>query len=183
MNFDELGINAPLVEALKKQNIDSPTVIQEKLIPVMLEGRDIAAKSQTGSGKTLSYLVPLFMKVDTSLRSTQAIVLTPTHELAVQVQRQAKLLSESSKTGVRSALIIGGANPVRQIEALKEKPQIVIGSAGRILELIKKKKIQAHTVKTLVIDEADRMLDSLNIDNVRQVVKTTLKDSRQTVIL
>ncbi len=183
MEFKDLNINENICEALKKQDITEPTEIQENLIPTMIEGKDIIAKSQTGSGKTLSYLVPIFMKIDTSIRGTQAIILTPTHELASQVHRQAELLNKNAGTDIKSVLIIGGANIVRQIEKLKEKPQIVIGSAGRILDLIKKRKIQAHLVKTIVIDEADRMLDRLNIDGVKDVVKTTLKDSRQTVVL
>ena len=183
MKFKDLNINENICEALKKQDITEPTEIQENLIPAMIEGKDIIAKSQTGSGKTLSYLVPIFMKIDTSIRGTQVIILTPTHELASQVHRQAELLNKNAGTDIKSVLIIGGANIVRQIEKLKEKPQIVIGSAGRILDLIKKRKIQAHLVKTIVIDEADRMLDRLNIDGVKDVVKTTLKDSRQTVVL
>ena len=123
------------------------------------------------------------MNIDLSLRSAQCIVLTPTHELAVQVYKQAELLAENSGMYIRSALIIGNAGMARQIEKLKEKPQIIIGSAGRIIDLIEKKKIPAHTVKTIVVDEADRMLDHMNVDMVKSVVKTTLKNSRQTVFL
>jgi len=182
MNFTELGLSEALAEGLKKEGITEPSEIQISVIPKMLEGKDVIAQSQTGSGKTLAYLCPLFMKADLSLRSTQAIVLTPTHELAAQVYREAQKLAENSGTGVRSALIIGGANIVRQTEHLKEKPQIVIGSAGRILELIKKRKIQAHTVKTIVLDEADRMLDDYNYQEVKDVVKTTLKERSMVVL-
>ena len=183
MTFDELKIDQRLIKALEKHGITEPTKVQESVIKLMLDKKDVIAKSQTGSGKTMAYLLPVFMTVDTALRSTQAIILTPTHELAVQVHNEAEFLSKNSDMNVKSALIIGGANITRQIERLKEKPQIVIGSAGRIFDLIKKRKIQAHTVKVLVIDEADRMLDDANIEGVRQVIKTTLKDSRQTVIL
>ena len=103
------------------------------------DGKDLIIQSETGSGKTLSYLLPIFSMVDTSLRSTQFIILTPTHELAVQVHKQAEFLTDNTDGSVRSALIIGGANISRQIDKLKEKPQIVIGSTGRILDLIKKK--------------------------------------------
>lgn len=183
MTFDELKIDQRLIKALEKHGITEPTKVQESVIKLMLDKKDVMAKSQTGSGKTMAYLLPVFMAVDTALRSTQAIILTPTHELASQVHNEAEFLSKNTDMNVKSALIIGGANITRQIERLKEKPQIVIGSAGRIFDLIKKRKIQAHTVKVLVIDEADRMLDDANIDGVRQVIKTTLKDSRQTVIL
>lgn len=183
MTFNELNIDERLIKALEKQGITEPTKVQENVIKLMLDKKDVIAKSQTGSGKTLAYLLPVFMMVDTSLRSTQAIILTPTHELAVQVHNEAEFLSKNTDMNVKSALIIGGANITRQIEKLKDKPQIVIGSSGRIFDLIKKRKIQAHTVKVVIIDEADRMLDDVNIDGVRQVIKTTLKDSRQTVIL
>jgi superfamily II DNA/RNA helicase len=148
-----------------------------------MKGEDVIAKSETGSGKTLAYLLPIFMRVDTKLRSTQAIIITPTHELAVQVNKQAQILAENAGVDVRSALIIGGASLTRQLDKLKEKPQIVIGSAGRILDLIKKKKIQAHTCKIIVVDEADRMLDNLNINDVKAVIKTTLATQRQIVLL
>ncbi|MCI1931605.1 MAG: DEAD/DEAH box helicase [Clostridia bacterium] len=182
MNFTDIGISKEIENGLLKEGITNPTEIQSSVIPQMLEGKDIIAQSQTGSGKTLAYLCPLFMKVDCNLKSTQAIVLTPTHELAAQVYHEAKKLAEKSNIGVKSILIIGGANITRQIDKLKEKPQIVIGSSGRILELIKKRKIKAYTVKTIVIDEADRMLDDANIQSVEDVVKTTLKE-RQMVIL
>ena len=181
-NFEKAGVMPELVKGLEKQGITIPTEIQSIIIKPFMDKKDIVAMSYTGSGKTLAYLLPLFMNVDTTLRSTQAIILTPTHELAVQVYRQAELLAENSGVNVKSALIIGGANIQRQIDKLKEKPQIVIGSSGRIFDLIKKRKIQAHTVKTIVIDEADRMIDDLNISGVEAVVKTTLRD-RQIVML
>lgn len=181
-SFEKAGVIPELVKGLEKQGITIPTEIQSIIIKPFMEKKDIVAMSYTGSGKTLAYLLPLFMNVDTTLRSTQAIILTPTHELAVQVYRQAELLAENSGVNVKSALIIGGANIQRQIDKLKEKPQIVIGSSGRIFDLIKKRKIQAHTVKTIVIDEADRMIDDLNISGVEAVVKTTLRD-RQIVML
>lgn len=181
-DFKALGINEELIGALDKQGITVPSIVQADVIPLFLDGKDLIIQSETGSGKTLSYLLPIFSMVDTSLRSTQFIILTPTHELAVQVHKQAEFLSDNTDGSVRSALIIGGANISRQIDKLKEKPQIVIGSTGRILDLIKKKKISAHTVKAIILDEGDRMLDDLNIDDVKSVIKTTLKQ-RQIVVL
>ncbi len=182
-NFKELGIPEALVSALSKQNISSPSEVQQNTIPSILSGKNVIARAETGSGKTLTYLLPIFMRLDTSLRSAQCIILTPTHELAVQVYKQAELLSENSGTDIRSALIIGNAGVQRQLEKLKEKPQIIVGSAGRIYDLIGKRKIPAHTVKTIVVDEADRMLDRMNVDMVKAIVKTTLKDSRQMIFL
>lgn len=181
--FKETGISDKLISALKNQGITEPTEVQQNAIPDILSGKNVIARAETGSGKTLAYLLPLFMKIDPALRSAQAIILTPTHELAVQVYKQSCLLAENSGLDVRSALVIGDAGLARQLEKLKEKPQIIVGSAGRIYDLIGKRKIPAHTVKTIVVDEADRMLDKMNADMVRAIVKTTLKDSRQMIFL
>ena len=181
--FKETGISDKLISALKNQGITEPTEVQQNAIPDILSGKNVIARAETGSGKTLAYLLPLFMKIDPALRSAQAIILTPTHELAVQVYKQSCLLAENAGLDVRSALVIGDAGLARQLEKLKEKPQIIVGSAGRIYDLIGKRKIPAHTVKTIVVDEADRMLDKMNADMVRAIVKTTLKDSRQMIFL
>ena len=181
--FKETGITEELISALKKQGITAPTEVQEAAVPVILSGKNAIVRAETGSGKTLAYLLPVFMKTDTALRSAQTIILTPTHELAVQVYKQSCLLAENAGLDVRSALVIGDAGLARQLEKLKEKPQIIVGSAGRIYDLIGKRKIPAHTVKTIVVDEADRMLDKMNADMVRAIVKTTLKDSRQMIFL
>lgn len=180
--FTELGISEALEKGLNDMNIIIPTAIQQEVIPAILKGTDIIARSETGSGKTFAYLLPLFEKIDIALKKTQVIILTPTHELAAQVQKQIELLSQFSNMEIKSALIIGSASMTRQIEKLKQKPHIVVGSAGRILDLIQKRKISAHTVQTIVLDEGDRLLDELNIDTVKAVIKTTLKQ-RQLVVL
>jgi superfamily II DNA/RNA helicase len=178
MNYIDLIANNAVAEGLKKQNITIPTPIQEQVFKPFMEGKDIIARSETGSGKTLGYLVPLFCKMDLSVRGNQAMVLVPTHELAIQVHKQVELLAANSNIPVTSAVIIGNGNQSRQLEALKTKPAIVIGTAGRILELIQKKKISAHTIRTLVIDEADKLLDRNNMDIVQAVRKTMLRDTQ-----
>lgn len=181
-NFVDLGISTALQAGLQKINITMPTAIQQEIIPAILKGIDVIGQSETGSGKTFAYLLPLFQKIDLELKKTQVIILTPTHELASQVHKQAELLASISEIPVKSALIIGNASMTRQLEKLKQKPHIVVGSAGRILDLIQHKKISAHTVKTIVLDEGDRLLDNLNREAVKAVIKTTLKD-RQLVVL
>lgn len=176
MSFHELGLIDTLVEALKKENINIPTDIQTSSIPLALENRDIIGQSQTGSGKTLAYLLPIFQRIAEEKREMQSIILAPTHELVMQIDNEIKLLAKNSGKAVTSATIIGEVNVKRQIEKLKEKPHIIVGSPGRILELIKSRKITAHTIKTLVIDEGDRLLDENNISVVRDVIKTTLRD-------
>jgi ATP-dependent RNA helicase DeaD len=174
--FMDLKLNESLIEGLKKQNIEEPTNIQANVIPPALENKDIIGQSQTGSGKTLAYLLPIFHKVDSSKREMQAIILAPTHELVMQIDKQIKTLAENSGIPMKSISIIGNVNIERQVEKLREKPQIIVGSAGRILELIKKRKINAQTVKTIVIDEGDRLLDINNIAIVKDVIKTTQRD-------
>ena len=175
-SFEDMHLAPSLISALSKQGITEPTYIQEKMFAPMTEGKDIIAVSKTGTGKTLAYLLPVFTRIDPSVRSAQCIIMAPTYELASQIYKQSKLLAENADSDIRSALIIGSAGIQRQIDRLKEKPQIIIGSSGRILDLIKRRKIAAHTVKTVVIDEADRMLDKQNIDTVKAVLKTTLKE-------
>lgn len=176
MDFTQLGLQSALVEALKKENITTPTQIQEKAIPLIMANKDVIGQSETGTGKTLAYLLPIFEKVDPSRREAQAIILTPTHELAIQVQRAVETLATHSGLDVQSTPIIGNVNIQRQVEQLKKKPQIVVGSPGRILELITMRKIKAHTVKTIVIDEADRLLGEENLEVVESVIKTTQRD-------
>ncbi|CQR74205.1 DEAD-box ATP-dependent RNA helicase CshA [Sporomusa ovata DSM 2662] len=175
-DFVQLGLIAPLAQGLIKAGITEPTTIQIEVIPPALAGKDIIGQSPTGTGKTLAYLLPLFQKIDPAKRETQAFILAPTHELAIQIQRQIELLATNTGLPVTAAPIIGDVNIMRQIDKLKEKPHIITGSSGRILELVQKKKINTQTVKTIVLDEVDRLLDDTNMDSVKAVIKTTQKD-------
>lgn len=174
--FENLGVIPALVTALGTANITVPTTIQAQVIPLALAGKDVIGQSATGTGKTLAYLLPLFQKLDSARRETQAMILAPTHELAIQIQRQIELLAQNANMPITSTPLIGNVNIARQIDKLKEKPHIIVGSAGRILELIQKRKISAQPIKTIVLDEADRLLDDNNLDSVKAVIKTTMKD-------
>lgn len=177
LSFEALGLNASIVEGLIKQNITTPTAIQTQAVPVILSHQDVIAQSHTGSGKTLAFVAPLFQKVDTSKREMQVLILAPTHELVMQIDQQIKLLATNSGEAVTSTTIIGGANIEKQIKKLKDtKPHFIVGTPGRILELIKKKKITAHTIKTIVLDEADSLLDNTNTKTIQDIIKTTLRD-------
>ena len=171
-----LNMNATLAKALEKENIVTPTDVQQKVIPEAIKNKDLIVQSETGTGKTLAYLLPLFQKLKPLNKEMQAIILAPTHELAIQIQRQIEKLSLNSEVKLTSTPIIGNVNIIRQIDKLKERPNIIVGSPGRILELIKKKKIFAHTIKTIILDEADRLIDENNIENVKAIIKTTLKE-------
>lgn len=174
--FSDLGLDVSLVKALKAEKITIPTDVQIKAVPQIKLNKDVIIHSPTSTGKTLAYLLPVFEKIQKPSKEMQVIILAPTHELAIQIHRQIERLSANSDLPVYSALIVGGVNINRQIDNLKSKPQIVVGSPGRILELIQKRKIKAHTVKTLIIDEADRLIDKKNIEPVLGVLKTLLKE-------
>jgi ATP-dependent RNA helicase DeaD len=174
--FELINLNPQLIEGLKKQGIIQPTEIQLNVIPLAIANHDVIGQSQTGSGKTLAYLLPLFEKIDASKREMQAFILTPTVELAMQVEQQIKLLAENSSIPVTSTTIFGQVNIKRQVEKLRDKPHIIVGSLGRIQELIKMKKINSQTVKTIVIDEGDKLLDKKNLQGVKDIIKTTQKD-------
>lgn len=176
LSFLDLGLNENLINGLAKEGITMPTDIQCSVIPPALSKKDVIGQSETGSGKTLAYLLPIFQNINSEKREMQAIILAPTHELAMQIDKEIKLLAEYSNVPVTSISVIGNVNIKRQIEKLKEKPHIIVGSSGRILELIKLKKINAQTVKTIVMDEGDKLLDDNNIKQVNDVIKTTMKD-------
>lgn len=176
-SFNELHINQSIVAGLKKQNIIAPTGIQEASIPFALENKDIIAEAHTGTGKTLAFLIPIFQKINLEKREMQAIILAPTHELVVQIESQIKLLSTNSDMDIKSLSIMGESNIEKQIKKLKEiKPHIIVGSPGRILDLIKKKKITAHTIKTIVLDEADNLLSKNKPTIIKDIIKSTMKD-------
>ena len=176
-SFNELNINNSIVVGLEKQNITIPTGIQETAIPFALENKDIIAEAHTGTGKTLAFLIPIFEKINVEKRELQAIILAPTHELVVQIESQIKLLSTNSGINVTSLSIMGESNIEKQIKKLKEvKPHIIVGSPGRILDLIKKKKITAHTIKTIVLDEADNLLSKNKPVIIKDIIKSTMKD-------
>ena len=176
MTLEHSTLDSRLVHALQALQFTELTPIQEKVYEPIKANRDLIARSHTGSGKTFAFLLPLFEKIDITKRENQVLILAPTHELVVQIETQAKLLAEKSGIAVRSTTIIGGANVDKQIKKLKEKPQLIVGTAGRVLELIKKKKIMAHTIKTIVLDEADNLLDNTSFTTIEDIIKTTLRD-------
>lgn len=176
IDFKVLNINENLISALSQNGITSPTKIQELVIPKAKENINLIGESFTGSGKTLAYLLPLFEKIEASKKEVQSLILVPTHELAVQINNVIKDLSTKSSFNITSAIIVGDANIEKQIKTLKEKPHIIVGTPGRILDLIKKKKLPIHTVKTLILDEADSLLDTTNNATVKNIRKSLMRD-------
>ncbi|MED4202424.1 DEAD/DEAH box helicase [Neobacillus mesonae] len=166
-------------EVWEKSGFQSPTAIQETAIPVIIEGKDVIAESPTGTGKTLAYLLPLLHKMDPSKPGLQAVVLASSQELVMQIYQEFQKWSEGS--GIKGTSIIGGANPKRQLEKLKKRPQVIFATPGRLLELIKQKKVKMHEVKLLVLDEGDQLLIPEHIGYVQNIVKSTMSD-RQVVL-
>ncbi|PLR76872.1 RNA helicase [Bacillus sp. V3-13] len=172
----------PLIENLSpfirevwdKSGFENPTMIQEKSIPIALEGKDLIAESPTGTGKTLGYLLPVLQKIEVEKRNIQAVILASSQELVMQILTEIQKWAEGS--GIRAASFIGGANTKRQLEKLKKSPHIIVGTPGRTLELIKQKKMKMHEVKTVVLDEADQLFVPEHENTVRQIIKSTLAD-------
>jgi superfamily II DNA/RNA helicase len=173
MTFAEIDVRPELVAALAKQQITEPTAIQIAALPVLLAGKDAYLNSETGTGKTLAYLLPIFCRLDAKQEATQVVIVAPTHELAIQIQRQCCDLAQNAGWPIRSLLLIGGTSMDRQIDKLKKKPHIVVGSPGRIRELVSMGKLKAHTVRSVVIDEADRLLLEESLPTIRAIIQAT----------
>ena len=172
MPFARLGIPADLLAALERQQITEPTPIQTAAVPVLLAGSDAYLHAETGTGKTLAYLLPLFMRMDAGEEATQVVILAPTHELAIQIHRQCGELAVNAGRPIRSLLLIGGTSMERQVDKLKKKPHIVVGSLGRITELIRLRKLKPQAVRAVVIDEADRLLAAESLPAIRALLQS-----------
>ncbi|MGN0739189.1 MAG: DEAD/DEAH box helicase [Treponema sp.] len=166
-DFLSLGINEKFIQKLNKLNITVPTEIQQKTIPLILNKCSLMFESETGTGKTLAYLLPLVQNLESALSpEDKIIILSPTYELSSQIKTTA-----SSITELKTSLFIGGAPIKRQIEALKEKPHIITGNPSRILELIHLKKLKTQNIKALVLDEADRLISSEIIEETKKLIQ------------
>ena len=174
-DFTALNLNTKLIDGLKAQNITVPTPIQARTLPAFLEGYDIIAESYTGSGKTLAFVLPLFEKIDTTKNEMQAIILAPTHELVMQIHEQISLLAKNSGIPVTSMPIMGEVNIETQIKKLKDRPHIIVGSAGRVLDLMERRKITAHTIQTVVLDEADNLLGQNQAGTIKRLLHMTMQ--------
>jgi superfamily II DNA/RNA helicase len=180
MSFTDLQIPAPLIAALAAQAITEPTAIQVAATPVLLAGKDAYLHAETGTGKTLAYLLPLFCRIDAGLAATQLVIVAPTHELAIQIQRQCVELARNAASGIRTLLLIGGTPTQRQIDKLKNKPHVVVGSPGRIGELIGRGKLKVQHLRCVVVDEADLLLGEEYLPAVRAIIEAA-PPSRQLV--
>lgn len=175
MSFSALDISPLLATALAASGISAPLPVQIQAAPVLLAGQSAMLVSRTGSGKTLAYLLPILSRLDPELAAVQAIILAPTHELAMQIQRVAADLIKQAGLPLRTQALIGGAASSRQIEGLKKKPHLVVGSAGRIVHLMDLGKLKLGQVAWLVFDEADRLLIEEKLEHIRRIASVGLE--------
>jgi ATP-dependent RNA helicase DeaD len=177
--FSELGLSAEMLKAIDKLGFEQAAPIQAAAIPVLLAGRDIVGQSQTGSGKTAAFAIPAIEKTDPNLRAVQALVLCPTRELAVQVAEEFHKLA-LFKRGVTALPIYGGQSYERQFLGLKQGAQIVIGTPGRVMDHMRRGTLRLESVKMVILDEVDVMLNMGFRDDMETILKAAPKE-RQTV--
>ncbi len=180
LNFSDLGLDNQLLEAVKRTGFEEPTPIQAKTIPLVLSGIDVIGQAQTGTGKTAAFGLPLLQKIDYSRREIQALVISPTRELAIQTQEEIFKLGKEKLAKVQA--VFGGANIVRQIKQLKNyPPHILVGTPGRLLDHLQRGTVNLSKVETLVLDEADEMLDMGFLDDISKIIAQISK-KRQTLL-
>ncbi|MFZ0826051.1 MAG: DEAD/DEAH box helicase [Verrucomicrobiia bacterium] len=177
--FPELGLSAELLKAIGKLGFEQCAPIQAAAIPVLMAGKDVVGQSQTGSGKTAAFAIPAIEKTDPNLRAVQVLILCPTRELAVQVSEEVHKLS-LFKRGITALPIYGGQSYERQFWGLKQGAQIVIGTPGRIMDHMRRGTLRLETIKMVILDEVDVMLNMGFRDDIELILQTTPKE-RQTV--
>ena len=158
ITFQDLNISQEILQALEKKGYGYPTQIQEEAIPPLLEWKDVIAKAPTGTGKTFAFGIPVIEHIDPESQQVQAAILAPTRELALQIGDELRSLLIYKKN-IRVAVLYGGQKLDSQAKALKKNPQIVVATPGRLMDHYKRKNIRFDAIKTVVLDEADRMLD------------------------
>jgi ATP-dependent RNA helicase DeaD len=177
--FADLGLSEPVLAALRDVGYEEPSPIQEQAIPELLQGHDVIGQAQTGTGKTAAFGLPMIEFVDPGDAEVQALVLTPTRELCIQVTQA--LRAYGARKGIQPVAVFGGA-PIRTQQAqLKEGGQIVVGTVGRVLDLISRHSLVLHSCRYLVLDEADEMLDLGFLEDVERILSLT-PGGRQTAL-
>lgn len=177
MSFKDFNFKPYIQRALDELKFVDPTDVQAKLIPVVRSGRDLVGESKTGSGKTHTFLLPIFEKLDESSNDVQVVITAPSRELATQIYQATKQIAEHSEQEIRVVNYVGGTDKLRQIEKLKvSQPHIVIGTPGRIYDLVKSGDLAIHKAHTFVVDEADMTLDMGFLDTVDKIAGSLPKD-------
>ncbi|MBW7457634.1 DEAD/DEAH box helicase, partial [Paenibacillus sepulcri] len=177
--FAEFGLEPKVLQAITELGFEESTPIQSKAIPIALTGTDLIGQAQTGTGKTAAFGIPLVNKIPVTEERIVALIMTPTRELAIQVSEEIGKLTRYK--GLRSLPIYGGQEIGRQIRSLKKKPQIIIGTPGRLLDHINRKTIRLDDVQTVVLDEADEMLDMGFMEDITTIL-SLVPENRHTML-
>ena len=181
-NFREINFKEYIYQALDEINFKEPTEVQARLIPTILKGKSVVGQSQTGSGKTHTFLLPIFQNLNAQKDEVQAVITTPSRELAYQIYEAAKQLAKFSPENIWIQNYVGGTDKQRQIEKLKShQPQLVIGTPGRILDLVRENALDIHNAHYLVVDEADMTLDLGFLKETDAIASTLPKDLQMLV--
>ena len=180
VKFDELQLDERIIRAITEMGFEEASPIQAQAIPVAMEGRDMIGQAQTGTGKTAAFGLPLLQKVDPKVKKLQAIVLLPTRELAIQVAEEMRRFAKFMH-GVKVLPIYGGQDIVKQIRSLKDGTQIIVGTPGRVMDHMRRKTIKADHVLTVVLDEADEMLNMGFLEDMETIL-SQLPQERQTLM-
>ncbi len=179
VKFQDLGISTATMKSLKRMGFEEATPIQAETIPLSLQNKDLIGQAQTGTGKTAAFGVPLVDKIDVANEVIQGIIIAPTRELAIQVSEELYKIGYGKRTRVLS--IFGGQDINRQIRALKKNPHIIVGTPGRILDHINRKTLRLDQVQTVILDEADEMLNMGFIDDIESIL-SKIPTERQTLL-
>ena len=180
VKFEELQLDERIIRAITEMGFEEASPIQAQAIPVVLEGRDIIGQAQTGTGKTAAFGLPLLEKVDPKVKKLQAIVLLPTRELAIQVAEELRRFAKFMH-GIKVLPVYGGQDIVRQIRALKDGTQIIVGTPGRVMDHMRRKTVKTDHVHTVVLDEADEMLNMGFLEDMETIL-SQLPEERQTLM-
>jgi len=179
--FESMGLRSEILEAIQELGFEKPTPVQEKTLPFLLENqRDMVALAQTGTGKTAAFGLPIIQQIDNNQNAPQALILSPTRELAMQIANDLNSFAKKLAK-INIAVVYGGADIRNQISALSKGPQIVVGTPGRTLDLIRRKKLRVNEIKWLVFDEADEMLSMGFKDDLDGILKDT-PEEKQTLL-
>ena len=180
VRFDELNLDERILRAVTDMGFEAASPIQAQSIPVQAEGRDMIGQAQTGTGKTAAFGIPMLEKMDPESRRTQAMVLCPTRELAIQVAEEIRRLAKYM-SGIKVLPVYGGQEIVKQIRSLKGGVQIIVGTPGRVMDHMRRKTIRTEEIRTVVLDEADEMLNMGFLEDMETIL-SALPEGRQTVM-
>lgn len=179
MHFDEFKFNKNVIQGIKEAGFSEPTDIQVETIPLAMEGKDIVGQAKTGTGKTAAFVLPLLQKMEPNEKNITALIVVPVRELSQQVAREIQLLGKH--VGARAVCVYGGASINMQIDEIRRRPQIIVGTPGRLIDLYERRMLDFTHVSTVILDEADKMFEMGFREDVERIL-SFLPPKRQTLL-